>query len=209
MSPDAPSAAEMPGLRTGRVTACSSDNWLIREAGGSHRLRRAASCLLVPAAGDTVAWMPGAGDAAGWIVAVLERGAESAGQPLQLRTDGDVAWQVDGQWSMRATRLRVDADAAELHLRDVRMNFDAFRSVGRLVQATVTQTRWVGQELCAVVERWFQHSTTHHRRTEGLEQARAGTMDLHADQLVRVEAPQVLTEASTLAKTRGGQIHFG
>ena len=91
----------------------------------------------------------------------------------------------------------------------VTSRFDTARSVGRLLEATVSCTRWVGQELTAVVGRWSQHSQHSQRHVEGMDSAHAGHMELRAQGVLHTHAAHVLTEGEALVKTRGSQIHFG
>lgn len=215
-------AAMAGGIRTARVIDCADDHWVVQCGALRRRARRAASCLLLPEAGDSVACLV---DEAGrcWLVAVLERAADpvaEAGEagstdratpraPARLRVDGDLQLEVRGNWQVQAAQLSVRSDRAELRTGDARIGFDTLKSVGRVLQVTVQQTRWVGQELVAVVDRWMQHAKTTHRHTEGMEQASAGHMELAAQGVLHVKAPHVLTEGSDLVKTRGSQIHFG
>jgi hypothetical protein len=202
------------GIRTARVIACTDDAWVVQCGALRLHAQRAASCLLLPEAGDSVACL---GDEAGrcWLVAVLERAANetaTAGEPrapARLRIDGDLQMEVRGDWKVQAAQISVKSAGAELRTGDARIGFDTLRSVGRVLQVTVQQTRWVGQELVAVVDRWMQHAKTTHRHTEGMEQASAGHMELAAQGVLHVKAPHVLTEGSDLVKTRGSQIHFG
>lgn len=196
-------------IHTGKVIAHSTDNWVVQEAGCSYRLRRAVSCLIAPMSGDTVAWMPGSTSASGWIVAVLERDNKSKKLPAELVFDSGLSIKVKGNWEVHADEIEMQGNTAKLKLNHIKLSFDTFKSIGKLAQNTVQQVRWVGQEFSAVVDRWFQHSKSHQRHTDGIECARAETLDFQAKAIVKIEAPNVLTEGSTLVKTRGSQIHFG
>jgi hypothetical protein len=196
-------------IQTGKVIAYSTDNWVVQVSGQSYRLRRAVSCLIAPLVGDTVAWIAGSSSASGWIVAVLERDTKSKGLPTELVFDHGLNMKVKGNWELNADHIGMQAKAAKLKIDHVKLSFDSFKSVGKLAQATVQQVRLVGQEFSAVVDRWFQHSKNHQRHTEGIESVRAETLDFQAKAIVKIEAPNVLTEGSTLVKTRGSQIHFG
>ncbi|MES2533497.1 MAG: DUF3540 domain-containing protein [Pseudomonadota bacterium] len=222
----APSAATPGGgIRTARVIACTDATWVVQCGSLRLQARRAASCLLLPELGDSVACLTGEDvdqdneindDTSGcWLLAVLERAADGTAQAgtarpaARLRVDGDLRLEVRGDWQVEAARVSVKSTVAELHTRDARIGFDTLKSIGRVLQVTVQQTRWVGQELVAVVDRWMQHAKTTHRHTEGMEQASAGHMELAARGVLHVKAPHVLTEGSDLVKTRGSQIHFG
>jgi Protein of unknown function (DUF3540) len=196
-------------IHTGKVIAHSTENWVVQEAGCSYRLRRAVSCLIAPMAGDTVAWIPGSTSASGWIVAVLERDSKSKELPAELVFDTGLNIKVNGNWEVRADEIGMQAKTAKFKLNHIKLSFESFKSIGKLAQNTVQQVRWVGQEFSAVVDRWFQHSKSHQRHTDGIECARAETLDFQAKAIVKIEAPNVLTEGSTLVKTRGSQIHFG
>lgn len=214
LSPPAVPARSRPepvGWRTCRVIAKGDSNWLVQDLDSTRRMRRAVGCLLLPEPGDTVACLCADDGAPGWIVAVLERPAE-AGQetpPLRLRVEGDLALEVRGRWDVRATAASVEADTLALSAGTVQTRFDTLRSVGRVLEMAVSRTRWVGQELVAVVDRWAQHAKTSHRQTEGLDRTQAGHLELRAEGVLHTQAQHVLTEGATLVKTRGSQIHFG
>jgi hypothetical protein len=188
------------------VIASGENNWLVQEGTSTRRMRRALSCLLVPEVGDAVACLPAHESAGGWIVAVLERGVPA---PQRLRVEGDLALEVSGRWSAQAQAVELRTDSLSVDAGTVRTRFDVLRSVGRLMEATVSCTRWVGQELTAVVDRWSQHSQSSHRHVEGMDRAQAGHMELRAQGVMHTHAAHVLTEGEALVKTRGSQIHFG
>jgi len=206
--PNLPHAEAAP-WRTCRVIASTDSNWLVRDGAATQRMRRALSCLLLPEPGDLVACLPAGEGGCGWIVAVLERPAQAAAGPQRLRVEGDLALEVQGRWQVEAREADLQAEALSLRAGAVRTSFDSLRSVGRLVEATVSCTRWVGQELTAVVERWSQHAQTSLRHTRGMDRTQAGHVELQAEGVMHVEGRHVLTEGASLVKTRGGQIHFG
>lgn len=190
-----------------RVIASSRRNWIVQEQGRTWRVHRATSCLLQPQIGDRVACLFDQTAEQGWLLAVLER--KHRGAALQLSVEGDLELAVGGRWQVRTAELDVEADSAQLKTNEARMRFDTLKLVGRVMQNTVQQVRWVGQELVAVVDRWVQHAKSHQRHTEGMEQVCAGHMEMQARGLMHVKAPHVLTEGGELVKTRGSQIHFG
>ncbi|KTT24995.1 DUF3540 domain-containing protein [Pseudacidovorax intermedius] len=211
----APGAAPAP-MQVGGILRAEQDRFWVDPGPGAEAvpLLRAASCLLVPRPGDTVGWIAApadrpAGAAAGWIVFVLAHAPAAAPVPAVLRFEGDMRLEVAGRWRAETAALQVQAAEAALQLGEVRVGFRTLRAVGQLLQSTVNSTRWVGEEFCAVVQRWFQQGQSHHRHTEGLDQVQAGTLQLQAETLARIEAPTVLTDGAGLVKTRGAQIHFG
>lgn len=206
-----PAAEPAPAWLQGRVIASGDNNWLVQDAHGTRRMRRALSCLLLPEVGDVVAGLPAAEPGGGWIVAVLERNPapDQAPAPQRLRVDGDLSLEVQGQWRTQAASAQLQAESVSVQAQTLSTRFDVHRSLGRLVEATVSCTRWVGQELTAVVDRWSQHSQSSSRQVEGMDRAEAGHMELRAKGVLHAHGQHVLTEGENLVKTRGGQIHFG
>lgn len=161
---------------------------------GALRLQaaRAASCLLEPAAGDSVACLRIAPDEV-WIMAVLQREEGTAnvvGCPGNLRIAVE-----GGALDIDARQLRVSADTAEL--------------VGRQLSVVGTGIKLVGSVLSSVMDR-VQHFSRHYlRTTEGIDRVAATHVEVEAKQLLRLEGEHTLVNGRELIKARGAQIHFG
>ncbi|MGJ7571606.1 DUF3540 domain-containing protein [Variovorax sp. RB2P76] len=156
------------------------------------RAARAASCLLEPAAGDSVACLRIAPDEV-WIMAVLQREEGTAnvvGCPGNLRIAVE-----GGALDIDARQLRVSADTAEL--------------VGRQLSVVGNGIKLVGSVLSSVMDR-VQHFSRHYlRTTEGIDRVAATHVEVEAKQLMRLEGEHTLVNGRELIKARGAQIHFG
>lgn len=178
----------------------------VRSAGQLLDARRAASCLLEPQPGDSVACLRLA-PAEVWVIAVLQReeGAEHLLRtqgPARLQSaSGALALEAQslkleaGELVMQADQLRAQAEAAELHAGQVSV-------IGQMVKLC-------GAALSTVFERATHFSRSHLRTTTGLDRVQAEQLEQQAKQLLHLSGEHVLVEGERLVKARGSQIHFG
>jgi hypothetical protein len=168
--------------------------------------RCAASCLLVPQAGDTVACFQVA-PAEIWILAVLER---EAGATQVLRCQGPTRFEVEGgALEMHAQEISLSSQRFSLDSARAEVNSDDFEFVGRQVRVVAGAMRLIGSALSTVFDRVVHFSKHHSRTTEGLDRVHAAHVELEAQQLARIAGEHVLVNGDKLVKARGGQIHFG
>jgi hypothetical protein len=80
---------------------------------------------------------------------------------------------------------------------------------GRLLQAEVTKVALVAQEMDSVFTRLSQRAKRVFRFVEEIDQTRAGTIDLRAQNLVAIRGENTIVSARVLAKVDGEQIHLG
>ena len=172
-------------------------------------MRVAASCLLLPAAGDRVWWCAEPGDAAAtcWVTHLLER-VDTAEATLQLPSDATLRTS-GGFLRIASTDLRFESDALQIKARHASVLFDTAETIGACWQGIVTALRWTGSSISAVVGSVTLVAKTHQRYTEGSDTVRAGTLDLRAQGLATVHAQHVLIEGERLVKSRAPQIHMG
>lgn len=183
----------------------ASGGWTL-DGAGPHRLaRRAASCLVEPEPGDTVACLEGGGRA--WITAVLERAAAG---PATLRAAGglrlgapDAPLELQaGTLTVRARRLQAEGEQAAVTLEQA----DLMAQRLNLVAATV---RSVGALWSSVFDRVQHFSRQYQRSTEGLDRVEAAQLQCEASQLMQLHGEHTLINGEKLVKARGAQIHFG
>jgi hypothetical protein len=181
----------------GVVVAADGPVYTVRSGGLERIARRAASCLLEPAMGDTVACLMIAPDEL-WLLAVLQR---EEGTPHRLRSDVPLALQAPElrfeteRFALRAARAEVAAEEAEL--------------MGRQLRAVATTVKLVGSVLHSVFDRVTHFSKHHLRTTQGVDRVQATHLECEAQQLLRLSAEHALINGEKLVKARGGQIHFG
>ena len=177
-------------------------------ASGALRLhaRRAASCLLEPAAGDSVACLRIAPDEV-WVMAVLQR---EEGAANVVRCPGNLRIAVDGgALELAAARVGLRSDALDIDARQLRVNADTAEVVGRQLSVIGTGIKLVGSVLSSVMDR-VQHFSRHYlRTTDGIDRVAATHVECEARQLLRLEGEHTLVNGRELVKARGAQIHFG
>ncbi len=168
--------------------------------------QRAASCLLEPANGDSVACLQVAPNEV-WIVAVLSR---EEGVAHQLHFSGDTSFRVSGG------SLQIDADSLSLKSHELKINnqqtllsTDQAQIVGAQIRVTATAIKMVGSVLTTVMDRINQFSKHYLRTTDGIDRVTATHVELEASQLMRLNAQHTLVTGEQLVKARGAQIHFG
>lgn len=175
---------------------------------GGLRLRaaRAASCLLEPAAGDSVACLRIAPDEV-WILAVLQR---EEGVPNLLRCAGDTRFVVSGgALEIDAPQLRLQSDQLDIATQKAAVAVDSAELVGRQFHLIATTVKVVGSLMSSVMDR-VQHFSRHYlRTTDGIDRVAATHLECEAKQLARIEGEHVLVNGRELVKARGAQIHFG
>jgi Protein of unknown function (DUF3540) len=187
------------------VTAALPDGWTVADAGASHRARRAASCLLRPEVGDSVACMRVAiGE--WWITAVLDR---AEGTPQTWHCDGPARLEVGGGLAIAGTDVRIDSPRFAVRSRSVEFTADETLFVGERMSLMSRQVRFVGAMLHSVFDRVSHFSRSYLRRTEGLDRVHAEHLEQEADTLLRISSEHTLIDGEKLVKARGGQIHFG
>ena len=182
---------------------------------GACEARRAKSCLVAPEVGDSVlcALKP---DGEAFVVAVL---AGREGAPTKLAVDGDLALQARGGRVSLCSSEGVDIvsggavamTSAELHVRakEGTMAIEELGFFGRLVQAEVAKVSLVAQEVDSVLTRLTQRAKRVFRFIEEIDQTRAGTVDMRAQNLIAIRGENAVISARVLAKVDGEQIHLG
>ena len=182
---------------------------------GTCEARRAKSCLVAPEVGDSVlcALEP---DGAAFVVAVL---AGREGAPTKLAVDGDLALQARGGRVSLCSSEGVDIvsggavamTSTELHVRAKKgtMAIEELGFFGRLVQAEVAKVSLVAQEVDSVLTRLTQRAKRVFRFVDEIDQTRAGTVDMRAQNLVAIRGENAVISARVLAKVDGEQIHLG
>jgi hypothetical protein len=177
--------------------------------------RRAASCLIEPAVGDSVLV---AGDLEGdiFVIAVLEQKDASA---TKITVEGDLhlgvpkgrfsvvsAQGVDlvsaGDIAMTSTELAVHSDKA-------RVFFDQLSYVGRKVLAQAGAFKFVGEMFDTIAGRISQKVKRSYKIVEEIDQVRSNQIDYRAEKNMNLKGQNALVTADELVKIEGDQIHLG
>jgi len=101
--------------------------------------------------------------------------------------------------------------AGELHLRARKgsVAIDELGFFGRLLQAEVSKVALVAKEVDSVMDRLSQRAKRVFRFVEEIDQTRAGSVDLRAQNLLALRGENAVVSARVLAKIDGEQIHLG
>jgi hypothetical protein len=187
----------------------------IRVGGRTLEARRAASCLLAPAAGDRIVAAI-SGDEV-FVLGVLERSDRSASaielghgvtidvdesQSVSIRGAGDL--HLHGSRSVTATseEVRIHAGRASLIAKKVEAvglslesSFDHVRQLGRVVEI-------LADEVSSRLKRSF-------RFVSEIDQTRAHIVDVRAEGHVNIHGENTSVTARQIAKIDSNQIHIG
>lgn len=187
-----------PMQATGVVTHSFADGSLTVESEGrGWHCRRAASCLIVPHAGDTV--MIASADNQIWLLAVLE---SVNPQRAEVSVPGDLHILSAGELSLSGMALRVSAKQGDCHISE--MNYS-----GDKLSAWVNLSRIVGKRAESVWQTVTQISHNLLRMTRQTEQVRAGQLDMKAEDYARLHAHNTVITSKAITKVDSEQIHMG
>lgn len=184
----------------------------IRLYTGAIEARRAKSCLVAPEIGDKVLCAIEADGA--YVLAVLA-GSEGAktviavGGDLELRGGSVAVVGTEGVDLVSGGDLALTARGLNITARQGSVAIDELGFFGRLLQAEVTKVTLVAQEMDSVFTRLSQRAKRVFRFVEEIDQTRAGTIDMRAQDLVAVRGENAIVSARVLAKVDGEQIHLG
>ncbi len=181
---------------------------------GTIEARRAKSCLVAPEIGDKVLCAIEADGA--YVLAVL---AGSEGAKTVLAADGDLELRArggsvsvlgsEGVAIVSGGDLAVTSRELHVHAKQGSVAVDELGFFGRLLQAEVSKVTLVAQEMDSVFTRLSQRAKRVFRFVEEIDQTRAGTIDLRAQNLVAIRGENAIVSARVLAKVDGEQIHLG
>lgn len=190
----------------GVITAADVNGISVSSGSLQARGRRAASCLLEPATGDTVACLLVAPDEV-WVLAVLQR---EEGTANVLRCHGPTRIAVDGgALTLAAPHLALESEVFSLRAAKASVAADDAELVGKNLHVIGTAVKLVGSVLSTVFERVTHFSRNHLRTTDGIDRVQATHVECEAEQLARISGQHLLLNGQNLVKARGGQIHFG
>jgi hypothetical protein len=193
----------------GEVVAVAPGHLAVRTALADVKARRAASCLLAPAAGDRV------------LLAIEERGDAFVLAVLEQRDPGVAVVSVEGDLTIRSTRGKVavaaqegidlvTGAAARIMARAVDVQaMEALSVLGGAVKAELGKVKMYASTLDAFFERVSQRAKRSFRTVEEIDQVRAQHIDYAAEGNVQLRGENALVTAHDLAKINGEQVHIG
>jgi hypothetical protein len=190
----------------GIVQSSGESGLKISSGGYQARAKRAVSCLLEPADGDSVACLRVAPDEV-WIVAVLHR---EEGVSNVLSCTGNTSLQVlEGGLQIEASTLKLHSEQLHVASKAAHVATESVEVVGKQLRIVGTAIKVVGAVMSTVMERVNHYSKHYLRTTEGVDRVSATHIECEAQQLMRLDAEHTLVSGAQLVKARGAQIHFG
>lgn len=203
-----------PRLESGRVERVGATIEVLL-ATGIYPAKRAKSCLVAPEAGDRV--LCAIEEDEMYILAVLE-GRPGASTKV-VASEGDLQLQAphgrvgvcgasgvdlvsSGHVSMTGAGINMRAQLGSIAIAELGF-------VGRLLRADVRKVALLAQEVDSVLTRLSTRAKRVFKFVEELDQTRAGTVDMRAENLLGMRGENALICARALAKVDGEQIHLG
>ena len=180
-------------LESGTVERSLGTALRVRLAWGSDDARVAKSCLVEPDVGDRVLCATGADGT--FVLAVLCGAPGAPEAPTRIGGEGDLEIAPRGRLSVRAKTAAVAIDDLGFF--------------GRVVRAEAARITVAAKELDSVVGRLAQRAKSVFRFVEGMDQTRAGAVDVRAETLASIRGDTAVVSARVLAKVDGQQIHLG
>jgi len=143
----------------------------------------------------------------------------AAQMPTRLATDGDLRIESSNGRVAVSSPEGVDLvsggavalTSAEVHVRAGKgsVAVEQLGFFGKLVQAQVTKVALAAEEVDSTLTRLSQRAKRVFRFVEEIDQTRAGTVDMRAQNLVGIRGENAVISARVLAKIDGEQIHLG
>lgn len=190
----------------GIVVAVEDDHFTISSGDAVVVGRRAASCLLEPAVGDSVACLLVAPDEA-WILAVLMR---EEGTENRLLCHGATRLDIEGG-ALTLNAPGLEMETARLAVRAEQMDVSTSEAVvvGREFRFVSSTLKLVGSLFSSVFDRVNHFSKHHQRTTEGLDRVQANYLEQDGRQLLRLSGESTVITGQTLIKAQANQVHIG
>jgi hypothetical protein len=197
-----------PALEVCIVVAAAAALTVDSPSRGAIAATRAKSCLVAPDAGDRVLCALDGGRV--FVLAVLEGAAAST----RVVTDGDLAIESGGELALTAGSgatglLRFAARELRVRAKVAAIAADELGFVGRTVEAQLEKLAVVAAQIESRADRLLQRAKQAFRFVEGLEQVRAGVVDIRAESLAALRGQNTVVAARALAKLDGEQVKIG
>jgi Protein of unknown function (DUF3540) len=184
----------------------ASGDWCITSGGLQASAKVAASCLLQPSAGDSVACLKVA-PAQVWIMSILSR---EEGVMNVLHCKGETRLQVtQGSLDIQAQTLSMQSQHLQVAAQSAEVVMESAHIAGKQFKLTAGLIKVIGSTLSTVMERIQQYSKNYTRHTDGSDLVNAKHMQMQARQLMQLDAEHTLISGERLVKARSAQIHFG
>ncbi len=205
--------ADDPRLCAATVLCAASGRYLLSAPNGQIDAERAASCLIEPLTGDRV--LVAEADGAAFVLAVLRRD-----ETLPARVELPAGLEVrapHGRVLLAGEQLELAASASaalttpkiELSALEGKFFVDKLTMLGARLDAEIGKLSAMVDTVDTVADRIRQRCQRYYRFVTGLDQVRAGTIEMKAEGHARVHAYDAVVTADKLVKIDGSQIHMG
>ncbi|HJL15587.1 MAG TPA: DUF3540 domain-containing protein [Sandaracinaceae bacterium LLY-WYZ-13_1] len=203
------------GQQSALVEAVDGDAVAVRAASGRRAARRAASCLVAPAAGDEVLLAVSEDGEVAFVLAVLVR---SEGGPTRVDLEGSLSItarevEVRGREAVRfhSPEGIVEAVGRRLRLKaEERMVlFETLSYLGRQVAGNVRVTKLAGALLDQAYETVTQRAQRVYRTVTEAENVEAKTMTVRCEDALAVHGEHTVMTATKIVKIDGAQVLMG
>lgn len=179
----------------------------VRVGGASRRARRAASCLLAPEPGDTVAGIDDAAQDVIHVIAVLIRAGKTA-PTIGLPPDAVIQSQ-GGKLEMRADALAFRSRDFSVEAERACLSADQVTGVGGRASWSFGAVKLTADLVETFAERLLQFSRWSRRLVDGPDQVRSRQIDWRAEHSLQLQSQVIIADAEKLLKADGDQIHLG
>lgn len=198
----------LPVHRSGKVNAIGHVQgvWTVSTEQGELTAKKAASCLLTPQADDHV-WLSGDMEIGIFITAILERSSEVA-QKIVLPTGSSIEVS-DGALMLRADSLQFFSKLLTVQTDTAAICAQKVTGVGREATWSFGSIKVMSDLLETFADKLIQFSRWSQRTVDGIDQVRSRQIDYRADQLMQLQAENLIANATNLVKVDGEQIHLG
>jgi len=186
--------------------AQDGESFQLETAHGTLSARRAASCLLLPQAGDRV-WFAGDLVQGLYVTAVLERRGHAEAR-ARLPAGGHLE-SADGRLRLCASQMGLEADTLTLRAREAAASLGRLNAAGREATWAFTRVKLVADLFESFCERVQQFARWSQRSVEGIDQVHSRHIDYRAEQTLQLHGENVVASAGHLMKVDGEQIHMG
>lgn len=197
-----------------RVTGVCDGVFGLSGMTGQLTAKRAASCLLEPAAGDNVL-AACASEGTWYVLAVLSRGdtaavvslpadsvLRSSQGGLTLAAQTELALAGGEQVSIVTPALEVQAERAQA-------SFSVLRATAGLIEATATRVRNVADMFETIAECIRQRAGSVYREVKDLDHLKAGQVYYKAETVLNMRGKHSVLSAEGEVKIDGTRVHLG
>jgi hypothetical protein len=180
--------------------------YTLENASGIFTARQAASCLLVPEAGDCV-WFCGDLNQGLYVTAVLQQNSDE--DRRVCLPPGSSIEAAQGALTVRVDHLHFASRKLAVQTEEAVFSAKKLTGVGQEAVWSFSTIRVISELLESFTDRLVQFARWSQRTVDGLDQVRSRQIDHRAEQTMQLSAQHFIADASKLVKMDSEQIHLG